>query len=95
MNDNGYPNSNQATVLLTVNVVRDNNYPIFTENAQYYVTINEDEPKANRLLNVTATRRGLIVSIGKHAFNYKNIVENQSMLSQDVFKSHNMVKFSS
>jgi hypothetical protein len=62
-NDNGYPSNNIGTANVVIFVTRDLATPVFTNNARYQVTINEDEDVENSIIKVTATRQGLIVSI--------------------------------
>ena len=62
VNDNGYPNNNVATANVVIFVTRDVSLPVFTNNARYTVTINENEPVGDGIITVSASRQGLLVS---------------------------------
>ena len=50
--DNGYPQPQLATVSLTVFISRDQNAPVFTQNAVYRVTIPETQlPNSSSIIN--------------------------------------------
>lgn len=62
--DLSYP-FRSSTASVVVNIIRNNNSPVFTNNANYDVTISETYPVLNSILNVTATdiddgRNGLV-----------------------------------
>ena len=63
VNDNGYPNNNLATANVVIFVTRDVSLPVFTNNARYAVTINENQPIGDGIITVSASRQGLLVSI--------------------------------
>ena len=60
VNDNGYPNNNVATANVIIFVTRDTSPPVFTNNALYAVTINENRPIGDGIITVSASRQGLL-----------------------------------
>ncbi|WAQ95445.1 FAT4-like protein [Mya arenaria] len=63
VSDNGYPSNNIDTALITIRISRDVALPVFTNNARYVVTINEDRPVASSIISVSASRQGLLLRV--------------------------------
>ncbi|KAH3873277.1 hypothetical protein DPMN_036508 [Dreissena polymorpha] len=63
VSDNGYPSNKIDTAQVDIFVDRDRALPVFTSNARYQVTINEDRPVGNSIIQVSASRQGIQVSI--------------------------------
>ena len=61
--DEGYPVAQKDTASVVVNVERDRFTPDFTDNGQYFVSVQEDAAVDQTLITVSASRSNIIVII--------------------------------
>ena len=59
--DNGIPRRSDSNTI-TINIVRNQGPPVFTQNANYFTTIDEDLPVFSSVLTVSATDSDASVS---------------------------------